>query len=175
MPLFDFVISYEKIGGYLYGARTGLGLSTREAAKLAGMSHQHIVTIEKARQECTVGKLFQLASAYGISPMILIGHGMDVKVHSDQVKEQANALPSLKKRGSALLGELDALVYNVVEILMSTDDNEPDPWKFPQFADCFHLIVQSPPKRKTSLLRALRNDGLVVLDQLGFFGAPTVG
>lgn len=53
------------IGGYMKAKRSGLGMSLREAAKSAGISHVHVKDIEEDKIKPSFEKIMHLLKAYG--------------------------------------------------------------------------------------------------------------
>jgi len=90
-----FQLDQARLGQILHEARLGLGMSLRDAAKLCGLSHTHILKIENGELEVSLRNFVRLSMALGfpsgllIEGATLIGRGVFHPLNDDTVKRMA--------------------------------------------------------------------------------------
>jgi transcriptional regulator with XRE-family HTH domain len=90
-----FQLDQARLGQILHEARLGLGMSLRDAAKLCGLSHTHILRIENGELEVSLRNFVRLSMALGfpsgllIEGATLIGRGVFHPLNDDTVKKMA--------------------------------------------------------------------------------------
>jgi len=97
------------LGEDLTGYRYSKGLTTREAGKLAGISHAQISRIERGTRSPKVSTLRRLCDAYGIPSRERVGLGMELA--------QRKAIPYIL----ALIGEDEDAAAAMREFLDSAE------------------------------------------------------
>lgn len=85
------------LGHALQSAREAHGWSLREASRRAGLSHSHLLRLERGDTatsgEVSLATLWHLAHAYGISPLALLERALPELAVVDQVVSRAETDP----------------------------------------------------------------------------------
>ena len=68
------------IGGAVADIRTKRKMSRAELAEVSGLTRMTVFRIETSRQDPTIGTVERLATALGVSPLLVIGRALGSKV-----------------------------------------------------------------------------------------------
>lgn len=112
------------LGEALQDARIAHGWSLREASRRAGLSHSHLLRLERGDTatggEVSLATLWHLANAYGVSPLVFFEAGLPQLGAVDQVAARAEADPSWGIRLARLVAGRPAL-RRMVEAVLSEE------------------------------------------------------